>query len=63
MAEDREYADELERHRMLLDEWIKQTNDPGAESDDVYVLETEDQLKGVRSEASRKTYRSKHRDI
>jgi arylsulfatase A-like enzyme len=58
VAEDREYADELDRHRMLLDEWIKQTNDPGAESDDVYVLETEDQLKGVRSEASRKTYRA-----
>ena len=46
------------RHRELLDKWIRQTNDHGTESDDVYVLEVEDQLKGIKSEASRKTYRA-----
>ena len=58
VAENKKYTDELVRHRELLDEWIRQTNDHGTESDDVYVLELEDQLKGMKSEASRATYRA-----
>ena len=58
LAENKEYADELFRHRQLLDEWIRQTNDRGAESDDVYVLETEDQMKSIKNEASRRAYRA-----
>ncbi len=58
VAEGREYVDELDRHRLLLEDWIRRTNDPGTESDDIYVLETEDQMRGNRNEASRKTYRA-----
>ena len=58
VADDRKYTDELVRHRELLDEWIRRTNDPGTESDDVYILETEDQMKGNKNEASRRTYRA-----
>ena len=58
LAENKEYADELFRHRHLLDEWIRRTNDRGAESDDVYVLETEDQMKSIKNEASRRAYRA-----
>ena len=58
LAENRKYADELVRHRQMLNEWIRRTEDPGAESDDVYVLETEDQLKDMRNETARKKYRA-----
>ena len=58
VAKDREYADELDHHRLLLEDWIKRTNDPGTESDDIYVLETEDQMKANKNEASRRTYRA-----
>jgi arylsulfatase A-like enzyme len=58
LAESRKYADELVRHRELLNEWIRRTEDPGAESDDVYVLETEDQLNDMKNETARKKYRT-----
>ena len=58
VAKDSEYAVELDRHRLLLEDWIKRTNDPGTESDDIYVLETEDQMKANKNEASRRTYRA-----
>ncbi len=58
VAEDRGYADELNRHRLLLEDWIRRTNDPGTESDDIYVLETEDQMKATKNKASRRTYRA-----
>jgi arylsulfatase A-like enzyme len=58
LAENRKYADELLRHRELLNEWIRRTEDLGAESDDVYVLETEDQLKAMKNETARKKYRT-----
>jgi hypothetical protein len=58
LAENRKYADELVRHRQMLNEWIRRTEDPGAESDDVYVLETEDQLKDMKNETARKKYRA-----
>jgi hypothetical protein len=51
-------VDELVRHRQMLNEWIRRTEDPGVESDDVYVLETEDQLKDMKNETARKKYRA-----
>jgi hypothetical protein len=42
----------------MLNEWIRRTEDPGAESDDVYVLETEDQLKDMKNETARKKFRA-----
>lgn len=41
-----EYADELKKHRELLENWIKESGDPGPESLEVYKIETEDQLQG-----------------
>ena len=46
LADDPKYADELKRHRQLLEDWIKRTGDPGPESMEVYKIETEDQLRG-----------------
>lgn len=45
LAEDAEHAKVLEAHRKLLDDWIVATKDPGPETPEVYILETEDQLK------------------
>ena len=58
LADDRKYADALKRHRLLLKEWMRKTNDHGTESDDIYVLETEDQMKGNKNEVSRRKYRA-----
>ena len=58
LADNRKYADELERHRLLLKEWMRRTNDPGTESDDIYVLETEEQSKSNKNEVSRRKYRA-----
>ena len=58
LADSRKYADALERHRLLLKKWMRRTNDPGTESDDIYVLETEDQMKGNKNEVSRRNYRA-----
>ena len=58
LAENRKYADKLVRHRELLNEWVRRTEDPGTESDDVYVLETEDQLKDMKNETARNKYRA-----
>ena len=57
LADDRKYADALKRHRLVLKEWMRKTNDHGTESDDIYVLETEDQMKGNKNEVSRRKYR------
>lgn len=45
LAEEAEHAKVLEAHRKLLDDWIVATKDPGPETPEVYILETEDQLK------------------
>ncbi|MBT5380434.1 MAG: sulfatase-like hydrolase/transferase, partial [Opitutae bacterium] len=47
----------LRQLRGQLEQWIKETGDPGAESPEVYVLETEDQMKSTRNKASRENYR------
>ena len=57
LAEDPDHADALARHRRDLDKWIEVTGDPGPETPEVYDLETEDQMKSTRNEASREAYR------
>ena len=57
LAVDPDHADALARHRMELDNWIKETGDPGPETPEVYELETEDQMKSTRNKASREAYR------
>lgn len=52
-----EYAKEVEKHRKWLSEWIERTGDPGPESPEVYILETQDQMKTNRNTASREAYR------
>ena len=58
LAEDPDHADALARHRQDLGQWIEVTGDPGPETPDVYNLETEDQMKSTRNEASREAYRT-----
>lgn len=57
LANHPDHADALARHRQDLEKWIKVTGDPGPESLEIYRLETEDQMKSTRNEASRETYR------
>jgi len=40
-----------------LNRWIERTGDPGPESPEVYVLETEDQMKSTRNKTAREIYR------
>ncbi len=54
LAEDPKHASALEQHRALLDAWIMETKDPGPETPEVYILETEDQLKGRNDKIYRK---------
>ena len=39
-----------------LDKWIKDAKDPGPETPEVYILETEDQMQSTRNKASREAY-------
>lgn len=57
LIESTEYAKEVEQHRKWLSEWISRTGDPGPESTEVYILETEDQMKTNRNPTSREAYR------
>lgn len=57
LAGDSNYADVLADHRRHLDEWIEGTGDPGPETPEVYILETEDQMKVTRNPKSREIYR------
>ena len=57
LAGDPKYSSELQTHRAMLDAWIKETKDPGPESPEVYILETEDQMKSTRNPTSREVYR------
>jgi hypothetical protein len=52
-----DHAEALAIHRQRLDRWIEETGDPGPESPEVYVLETEDQMKSTRNKTSRGIYR------
>jgi arylsulfatase A-like enzyme len=57
LAGDPKHLTALIEHRARLNKWIKGTNDPGPESLDVYILETEDQMKSTRNKKSRENYR------
>ena len=57
LASDPAHAKALKQHRVRLNRWIKETGDPGPETPEVYVLETEDQMKSTRNKASRENYR------
>ncbi len=57
LAEGPSHAEALAEHRARLDDWIEQTGDPGPETLEAYILETEDQMKSTRNKASRETYR------
>jgi len=57
LAGDPKHAEALKQHRASLDRWIAQTGDPGPETPEVYILETEDQMKSTRNKASRENYR------
>lgn len=57
LANDTKHADALKDMRKRLGQWIEKTGDPGPETSEVYILETEDQMKSTRNAASRKKYR------
>ena len=50
------FAD-LQQHRETLDQWIEETDDQGSESDEIYALEIEDQMRATRNAASREQFR------
>ena len=57
MANDPKHAKALVSMRRHLGQWIEKTGDPGPETPEVYILETEDQMKSNRNAASRENYR------
>jgi arylsulfatase A-like enzyme len=57
LANEAKHAKALESMRRHLGQWIEKTGDPGSETPEVYVLETEDQMKSTRNAASRENYR------
>ena len=57
LANDSEHAAALAEHRRRLNDWIADTGDLGPETPEVYILETEDQMKSTRNKESRERYR------
>ena len=57
LVNDAKHAKALEDMRKRLGQWIEKTGDPGPETPEVYILETEDQMKSTRNAASRENYR------
>jgi hypothetical protein len=57
LAENKKYKKTLTRLRQNLAQWILQTGDPGPETLDVYILETEDQMSSTGNKDSRENYR------
>jgi arylsulfatase A-like enzyme len=57
LANNPKHARTLKDLRNRLGQWIEKTGDPGPETPEVYVLETEDQMKSTRNAASRENYR------
>ena len=58
LSDDPRHAEALKQQRARLEDWIEQTGDPGPETPEVYLLETEDQLKSTKDKASRDTFRT-----
>ncbi|MDF1815219.1 MAG: sulfatase [Verrucomicrobiales bacterium] len=57
LAGDPKYAEVLQSHRAMLENWIQQTGDPGPETPEVYTMEVEDQMTATRNKESREKYR------
>ncbi|HAW98246.1 MAG TPA: sulfatase [Opitutae bacterium] len=57
LADHPKHAKVLQDMRQRLDRWLEKTGDPGPETPEVYILETEDQMKSTRDAASRENYR------
>ena len=51
------YKDTLQNHGDQLYKWISKTNDPGPETLETYILETEDQMSSTGNKVSRENYR------
>jgi arylsulfatase A-like enzyme len=57
LADLAEFKDILQNHGDQLDQWISKTNDPGPETLETYILETEDQMSSTGNKVSRENYR------
>ena len=57
LAENKKYEKTLTGLRKNLSEWKVRTGDPGPETLDVYILETEDQMSSTGNKVSRENYR------
>jgi hypothetical protein len=57
LADLAEFKDILQNYRDQLDQWISKTNDPGPETLETYILETEDQMSSTGNKVSRENYR------
>ena len=57
LANSSDYFPELHRHRKALNQWIVRTADPGSESDEVYELEVQDQMRSTKNASSREQFR------
>ena len=57
LADDPDHKSALLEHRQRLNRWIETTGDLGPESLEVYIMETDDQMKSTRNATARETYR------
>ena len=57
LAENKKYEKTLNELKQNLSEWIVRTGDPGPETQEVYILETEDQMSTTGNKVSRENYR------
>ena len=57
LAENKKYKTKLEKLREILNQWLVRTGDPGPETLEVYILETQDQMSSIRNKVSRENYR------
>lgn len=57
LADDPRHGAALKQHRTRLESWIEETGDMGPETLEIYIMETEDQMKSTRNVESRERYR------
>ncbi len=57
LAENKKYEKTLYEMRKILTQWMVQTGDPGPETIEVYILETEDQMSSTGNKVFRENYR------
>jgi hypothetical protein len=57
LADNPKHGAVLAQHRTRLESWMEETGDMGPESLEVYIMETEDQMKSTRNAESRERYR------